>query len=236
MCIRDSSYTVRAKDAAGNVSAASAALSVRTKSAADTQAPTVPTNLTSPSQTTTSINLTWTASTDNVGVTGYDIYRGTTLAGSSTTTSFSDTGLTADTLYSYTVRAKDAAGNVSAASAALSVRTKAASGSCAIKYTVNQWNTGFTTDVKITNNGTTAISGWTLTWSFVNGQQITSSWNATVSQSGANVTASNPASHWNGTIGANGGSVSFGIQGTHSGTNATPTNFTVNGQACTVTP
>ncbi|CAG0935328.1 Exoglucanase B [Thermoflexales bacterium] len=230
------SYTVRAKDAAGNVSAASAALSVRTRTDVDTQAPSVPTNLASPSQTTTSINLTWTASTDNVGVTGYDIYRGTTLAGSSTTTSFSDTGLTADTLYSYTVRAKDAAGNVSAASTALSVRTKAASGGCAIKYTVNQWNTGFTADVKITNNSTAAVSGWTLTWSFANGQQITSSWNATVSQSGANVTASNPASHWNGTIGANGGSVSFGIQGTHSGTNATPTNFTLNGQACTVTP
>ncbi|CAG0935327.1 Endoglucanase C [Thermoflexales bacterium] len=228
------SYTVRAKDAAGNVSVASAALSVRTRAAVDTQPPTVPTNLASPSQTTTSINLSWTASTDNVGVTGYDIYRGTTLAGSSATTSFVDSGLTPDTLYSYTVRAKDAAGNVSAASVALSVRTQAGGGgSCAVAYTiVNQWGTGFQADVKITNNGTAAIAGWTLTWAYANGQQVTSAWNATVSQAGANVSASNVASHWNGTIGANGGSVSFGFQGTHNGTNTNPTVFAVNGVTC----
>ena len=107
-------------------------------------------------------------------------------------------------------------------------------GGCAVTYTVNQWNTGFTADVKITNNGSTAISGWTLTWSFANGQQITGSWNATVVETGANVSASNPAGHWNGTIGANGGSVTFGFQATHTGTNAKPNNFVVNGMACTV--
>jgi cellulose 1,4-beta-cellobiosidase len=104
---------------------------------------------------------------------------------------------------------------------------------------MSQWSNGFTADVKITNNGSSAIQGWTLGWSFANGQQITGSWNATVSQSGANVTASNPASNWNGTIGANGGSASFGFQATHTGTNAVPTSFTLNGVACnggTVTP
>jgi endoglucanase len=85
----------------------------------------VPTNLASPAQSSTTITLTWTASTDNVGVTGYDIYRGGTLVGSSTTTSFVNTGLMASTAYTYTVRAKDAAGNVSAASAALTVSTLA---------------------------------------------------------------------------------------------------------------
>ncbi|CAG0935330.1 mannan endo-1,4-beta-mannosidase [Thermoflexales bacterium] len=105
---------------------------------------------------------------------------------------------------------------------------------CVVTYTTNQWNTGFTADVKITNNGTTAIHGWTLTWSFANGQQITSAWNATVTQTGANVSASNPAGHWNGAIGANGGAVSFGFQATHMGTNARPTNFALNGTACTV--
>ncbi|WP_081756939.1 fibronectin type III domain-containing protein, partial [Gorillibacterium massiliense] len=118
------SFTVKAKDAAGNVSGASTAISVTTDASKDTIAPTVPTNLASSSKTSTSVNLTWTALTDNVGVTGYDIYyNGTTLAGSSQTTSYTVTGLTANTSYSFTVKAKDAAGNVSGASTALVVIT-----------------------------------------------------------------------------------------------------------------
>jgi beta-glucosidase len=105
-------------------------------------------------------------------------------------------------------------------------------GGCAVTYTLNQWSTNFAADVKITNNGATTINGWTLTWSFANGQQVTSMWNATVTQSGANVTASNPAGHWNGMIGANGGTVPFGFQATYSDVNARPTNFTLNGVAC----
>jgi len=89
----------------------------------DTQAPTVPVGLTASSITQTSCTLSWTASTDNVGVTGYDVYRGTTLAGSTATTSYSATGLAVNTAYSFTVKAKDAAGNVSAASSALLLTT-----------------------------------------------------------------------------------------------------------------
>jgi chitodextrinase len=74
-------------------------------------------------RTSSSVSLSWTAATDNVGVTGYDIYNGTALAGSSTGTTFTVTGLAANTTYSFTVRAKDAAGNVSAASAAVSATT-----------------------------------------------------------------------------------------------------------------
>jgi hypothetical protein len=114
----------------------------------------------------------------------------------------------------------------------LPVQTGQAASGCQVIYTPHPWDTGLTAEVQIVNNNTTAISGWTLTWSFANGQQITGSWNATVTQSGANVTASNPAGHWNGTIGANGGSVSFGFQGTHTGTNDIPTNFALNGVAC----
>ncbi|MGE0089328.1 MAG: GEVED domain-containing protein [Bacteroidales bacterium] len=118
------SYTVKAKDAAGNISAASTAKSVTTLAVVtDTQAPTVPTNLTSANITQTSFTLSWTASTDNVGVTGYEIYQNGTLKGTSTTTSYNVTGLTAATTYSFTVKAKDAAGNVSAASTAKSVTT-----------------------------------------------------------------------------------------------------------------
>jgi hypothetical protein len=69
------------------------------------------------------INLSWTASTDNVGVTGYKIFRGGTQVGASETNSFSDTGLTASTAYSYTVSAYDAAGNNSAQSSSVSATT-----------------------------------------------------------------------------------------------------------------
>ena len=95
-------------------------------SSTDTQAPTVPTNLVSSNITQSTFTLSWTASTDNIGVTGYDIYQNGTLKGSSTTTSYNVTGLAASTTYSFTVKAKDAAGNVSAASTAKSVTTTAA--------------------------------------------------------------------------------------------------------------
>ncbi|MFD0670785.1 fibronectin type III domain-containing protein [Cohnella sp. GCM10027633] len=96
----------------------------------DTQAPTAPTGLSSPSKTDTTVSLSWTASTDNVGVSGYDVYRGGAKVNSSlvTGTSYTDSGLAASTAYSYTVKAKDAAGNESAASSALNVTTNASSG------------------------------------------------------------------------------------------------------------
>ncbi|MFD0331380.1 cellulose binding domain-containing protein [Streptacidiphilus monticola] len=83
----------------------------------------------------------------------------------------------------------------------------------------NQWNTGFTDNVTVTA-GTAAIHGWTVTWTWPNGQQVTSAWNATVSQSGAAVTASNLS--YNGSLGA-GASTTFGFQGTWTGANGTPT-------------
>jgi endo-1,4-beta-D-glucanase Y/chitodextrinase len=97
-------------------------------SPADTQAPTAPTGLTSPGKTSSSVSLSWTAATDNVGVTGYEVFIGTstTPAATSTTTGATVTGLAAATTYSFTVKARDAAGNRSAAGTALSVTTSAA--------------------------------------------------------------------------------------------------------------
>ncbi|AUJ88464.1 MULTISPECIES: RICIN domain-containing protein [Paenibacillus] len=89
----------------------------------DTTPPTAPTNLQSSSKTSTSVTLTWTTSIDNVGVTGYVIYNGTDLVGTSTTTSYTVTGLTANTSYNFTVKAKDAAGNISEPSNVLKVTT-----------------------------------------------------------------------------------------------------------------
>ena len=89
------------------------------------QLPTAPTNLAASGTTSSSTNLTWTASTDNVGVTGYNIYNGATLVTTSTSNSATVAGLTASTAYTFTVRAKDAAGNLSAASNAVNVTTLA---------------------------------------------------------------------------------------------------------------
>ncbi|MEU0430672.1 glycoside hydrolase family 6 protein [Streptomyces sp. NPDC006290] len=94
----------------------------------DTQAPTVPGGLAVSSTTSNGATLSWSASTDNTAVTGYDVYRDGTKVGSATATSYTDSGLAASTTYTYTVKAKDAAGNVSASSTAVSATTKASGG------------------------------------------------------------------------------------------------------------
>lgn len=99
--------------------------------AADTQAPSNPTNLTASNIAETSVTLNWTASTDNVGVVAYDVYQGTALLGEVTGTSANVTGLTAATGYSFNVRAKDAAGNISGNSNTLNITTPGgSSGGC----------------------------------------------------------------------------------------------------------
>lgn len=89
----------------------------------DTQAPSAPGNLTTTGKTGTSVSLSWNASTDNVGVTAYEVYQGSSLAATVTNTSATITGLTPNTTYTFTVRARDAAGNRSAASNAVTVTT-----------------------------------------------------------------------------------------------------------------
>jgi len=115
------SYTVVAYDAANNTSAASAPLATQT--AYDTTAPTTPANLASPSQTDTTITLNWDVATDNIAVTGYDVYRDGSLITSTVGTNYTDSGLNVNTGYSYRVRAHDGSGNPSAQSSALNVST-----------------------------------------------------------------------------------------------------------------
>lgn len=119
-------FTVKSKDAAGNASAASNSVTVTTLApVADTTAPTAPT-LSASGTTASTTNLSWSGATDNVGVTGYNVYQGTTLLGSTTTaTTYAVSGLTASTVYTFTVKAKDAAGNISVASNTVSVTTLA---------------------------------------------------------------------------------------------------------------
>ena len=91
----------------------------------DTQKPTAPTNLLSSNVSANSFTLNWTASTDNVGVTGYEVFRDGVSQGTVAGTTYNATGLTASTAYSYTVKAKDAANNLSDPSSALIVTTTA---------------------------------------------------------------------------------------------------------------
>ncbi|RKE17811.1 cellulose binding domain-containing protein [Streptomyces sp. TLI_171] len=105
-------------------------------------------------------------------------------------------------------------------------------GSCAVHYGLSDWGSTFNGDVTIKNTGTTAVNGWRLVFSFPGNQQVTNMWNAVPSQSGKQVTATNPASY-NTSIAA-GGTVNFGFSGSSvTGTNGAPTAFALNGAACT---
>ncbi|NUR30851.1 MAG: cellulose-binding protein [Catenulispora sp.] len=99
---------------------------------------------------------------------------------------------------------------------------------CTVAYSTNQWGTGFTTEVTVTNGGP-AVTAWTAAWSWTGNQQVTSGWNAQITQHGTAVTAVNMP--YNGAVGA-GATVGFGFQGTYSGLNGPPLNFTFNGMAC----
>jgi chitodextrinase len=133
------SYRVRATDAAGNLSAYSSINTASTMASPDTTPPTAPANLTATPASATQTNLAWTASADNVGVTGYKVERCQGAACSNfaqiaapATTTFNDTGLTPSTSYSYRVRATDAAGNLSSYSSVATASTLASSISVSI--------------------------------------------------------------------------------------------------------
>jgi len=110
------SFYIKATDAAGNLSSASATESITTLGNPDTDAPSTPASLSTSNVAQTSLNLSWSASTDNVVVSGYNIYKNGSLLTSTTSTSQSVTGLSAGTSYSFNVKAFDAAGNLSSAS------------------------------------------------------------------------------------------------------------------------
>jgi len=133
--------TVEAEDAAGNVSSA-ASVNVTTLAAADVTAPTTPGNLTASNTTQTSTDVSWTASTDNVGVSFYSVYVGGTLQGTTTNTSYAISGLTANTTYTITVEAEDAAGNVSSA-ASVNVTTLAGGGGGPVVLSADYFESGW---------------------------------------------------------------------------------------------
>src|SRR5206468_245400 len=114
------SYTVAARDAAGNISPNSTSVSI---TIADTTPPSTPSGQTATASGSNAANLSWSASTDNVGVTGYIVRRNGVQIATPATTGYADTGLSDGTTYSYTVAARDAAGNISPNSASVSITT-----------------------------------------------------------------------------------------------------------------
>jgi chitodextrinase len=127
---------------------------------ADTTAPSTPSSLTKTASTETEVSLSWKASTDNVGVTGYGVYRGGTLVGETTTaTSFTVTGLVCGTSYEFAVDARDAAGNRSAKTA-----LTAATNPCPTPATPPADTTAPTTPSTLTKTGSTETQV-SLSWS-----------------------------------------------------------------------
>jgi acetylxylan esterase len=106
-----------------------------------------------------------------------------------------------------------------------------AAGACRVTYTMSTWNTGFTTAITVANTSSTAINGWSLTFTLPSGQTITSAWNSTITPASGQVTATNVS--YNASI-APGASTGVGFQATHTGNTAQPTSFTLNGNTCTI--
>jgi mannan endo-1,4-beta-mannosidase len=197
----------------------------------DTSPPTTPGTPTASNITSSSLTLNWAASTDNRGVARYEILRapgasgGTfTQIGTSTTTTFGDSGLSAGSTYRYQVRARDAANNASGVSGTLTVQTSTApTGGCTATYRItNQWPGGFQAEVTVTN-GSAPSTSWTVGWTFANGQTITQIWSGQDTPNGASHSVRNMP--YNGNLGA-GASTSFGFIGSWNGTNAVPSPVT----------
>ncbi len=186
-------FTVKSKDAAGNVSVDSNSVSVTTLAPVpDTTVPTAAT-LSASGTSTTATNLSWSGATDNVAVTGYDVYQNGVFRASTAATTFAVTGLTAATAYSFYVIAKDAAGNVSVASNTVNVTTL----SVTLTYCTSQGNS--VVDEKIgkvvfgsINNTSTGGTGYTnftaISTNVVRGSAntitITPSWTSTIYSEG----------------------------------------------------
>jgi hypothetical protein len=251
-------YQVRARDAAGNTSAFTASVSALpppcptspppstpppSTPPTDTQAPTIPGTPTA-STGCGVVTLSWAASTDNVRVTGYDIWRapgssgGTfTSFGTSATTTFIANGIGTSR---YQVRARDAAGNTSAFTPAVTgtgaacpvtsppTSPSSGAGGCSATYSqIGSWGGGFQGEVRVTNTGTTATTSWTVTLAFPNGQVITQIWGGRTSNTASPYTIRNET--YNATLGPN-ASTTFGFLASWTPATGAPTT------ACTRTP
>jgi chitodextrinase len=210
-------------------------------SATDTQPPTTPGSPTVTAITSSTITLSWGPSTDNTGVSGYEILRAqgrqsARLRTAVTGTSFTDTGLGSATTYSYLIRAVDAAGNRSTLTpAATAVTHRAGSivpagAPCLVEYYQTTTPGNITGAVVLTNTGAGTVSGWRVAWTFPGDIQVgASGWSATTVQNQQTVTATNMSTN---AVIPPANDVEFGFSGSWTSNAATPTTFSMNGVAC----
>lgn len=197
--------------------------------------PATPTGLTVTGTTSSSVSLSWNPS---AGATSYQIERapGTsggsfTTVGTTSSTSFTNSGLSPQTTFRYRISASNAAGS-SPPSATVTATTDeeggGGGGDCEVSYQASNWGNhpGFTATVTVTNTSGTTTSGWTAGFTYTAGQDVEEpGWNGTTTQSGTQVSTVNAP--WNGTLGPS-QSTSFGFNGTAAsiGNNPDPTGFT----------
>ncbi|MFH9005908.1 cellulase family glycosylhydrolase [Streptomyces afghaniensis] len=235
---RLSSWGQRVFNGANGIAATAKEAAIYSSGGGDTTPPTAPGTPAASGVTSSSATLKWSAATDATGVTGYDVVRvsggGETVATSTATTTATLTGLSPDTSYTFAVYARDAAGNRSPRSATVTFTTSSggSSSSCGVGYRVTgSWPGGFQGEITLRNTGTSAINGWTLRWTFPDSQRITNLWGGTATQSGSEVSVA--AAPYIATIPA-AGSVTLGFTASRATANPSPTAFTLNGAACSV--
>jgi len=195
----------------------------------DTESPTAPGQPDVVDVTSTSAELNWAASTDNVGVAAYDVYLDGALADTVGGTSATLGGLSPETTYTATVVARDTAGNESDASPPATFTSEQGPpvGTCAVDFGISEWgdgNGGFTTHITVQNTGAEPIDGWVLEFDLTGSASLTHGWSANWSQDGQTVTAT--PLDWNQVLGQTG----IGFNGTAYG--GEPANVTLNGQRC----
>lgn len=241
------SFRVSARDDFGRRSSSTDTLTVVTPvtdTGPDTTPPSAPQALTVLEVTASTATLSWSPSTDDVGVLGYNVYQFdgwftsrliATVPGTTYTTPLPTSTPLRNLYY---VRARDAVGNVSIASNTVSLPTTSTSPppppppTCRVSYrNQSEWPGGFVATVTVQNTGTAPVDGWIVAFGYPGDQRVTSAWSAIVGQSGATVTARNL--DWNRVI-APGGSATFGLQGRWDASDAPPTGFSLNGAACAV--
>jgi cellulose binding protein with CBM2 domain/fibronectin type III domain protein len=191
------------------------------------------------SNTSGTATLTWPASTPGTyPVANYQVYQlgnggSSTLIASPTATTLGLSGLTIGASYTYNVVAVDTHGNPSLPSGPVTFTVPPpANASCAVHYAIsNSWPGGFGATITLTNKGTSAINGWTLTYTWpAAGEGIQTGWDGTWTQSGLNVTVTSET--WNGTLAAGGGNTSIGFNGIDTGQDPAPAAFYINGSVC----
>ena len=192
---------------------------------------------------TGSLTIQANASDSDGSVSSVKFFNGANLIATDSSAPFEATanGLTAGN-YSFRALATDNQGATAESTVAVTVASPGTggggtggggtgNGTCKVQYVkANEWNSGATINMTVTNSGSSAVNGWNVTWNFVNGQQITQSWNGTHTQNGNAVSVANL--NYNSSIGANGGTVNFGFNMNHNGNNPIPTGFKLNGQTC----